>query len=347
VTAGSVCSWQASSSAGWIQITSPQQTGNGQAAFTVSPNTSGSSRSATVFIGALAVTVNQAGSPPRRFDFDGDGKSDISVFRPSTGVWYLLNSGQAGSYAAVQFGLSSDKLAPADYDGDRKTDVAIYRPSEGNWYIFQSQTGTVRIEPWGLAGDIPVPADYDGDGKADLAVRRPSDANWYFRRSVDNAYFTVAFGGPADQPIPGDFNGDGKADFVLYRAGAAAGDPSSWIIAYNAGVITGTTTQFGNSGDIALAADFDGDGRDNMVVFRPSNATWYTSLDPNTNYGGRQWGLPGDIPAAGDYNGDGRADFAVYRQGIWYVLHSNDLTSFAYSWGLDSDKVVPAVFNNQ
>jgi len=347
VTAGSVCSWQASSNVGWIQITSAQQTGDGTAAFTVSANASGNPRSGVVTIGARTVQVNQLGAGARRFDFDGDGKSDVSVYRPSTGVWYLLNSAQAGSYSAIGFGLASDLLAPADFDGDRKTDVAVYRPSEGRWYIFESQTSTVRIESWGLANDVPVPADYDGDGRADVAVRRPSNGTWYFRRSSDNAYFTVTFGGPSDKPISGNFGGDGRADFALYLAGATAGSPSSWIIAINDTTVSGNTLQFGINGDIAFAADFDGDGLDNMAVFRPSNGTWYTSLDPNTNYGAKQWGIAGDIPAAGDYNGDGRADYAVYRQGVWYLLHSNDSTMRTETWGLDTDKVVPAYLNAQ
>jgi subtilisin-like proprotein convertase family protein len=346
VTAGAVCSWQATTNANWIQITSAQQSGDGQATFTVSPNTSGNLRSAIVTIGAQTVSVSQAAAGARRFDFDGDGKSDVSIYRPSSGVWYLLNSAQQGSYSAVGFGLATDKIAPADFDGDRKFDVAVFRPSEGNWYIFQSQTNTVRIEAWGLAEDIPVPADFDGDGRADLTVRRLSNATWYIRRSVDNVYTSFANGLSTDTPVSGDFDGDGKTDFALYRAGATAGSPSSWVIS-NSGNGQTTLQQFGNNGDVAFAADFDGDGRDNMTVFRSSNGTWYTSTDPSTNYGARQWGVAGDIPAPGDYNGDGRADFAVFRQGIWYIQHSNDSTTRTEFWGLDSDKVVPSAFSAQ
>ena len=48
-----------------------------------------------------------------RFDFDGDGKADISVFRPAGGMWYLL--GSISGFTSFQFGVASDKLAPADY----------------------------------------------------------------------------------------------------------------------------------------------------------------------------------------------------------------------------------------
>jgi subtilisin-like proprotein convertase family protein len=343
VTAGNACSWQATTNANWIQITSSQQTGDGAATFTVAPNLSNNPRSGSITIGARTITVNQSGASAKRFDFDGDGKSDVSVFRPSTGIWYLLNSSQTGSYSAVQFGLETDKLAPGDFDGDRKTDVAVFRPSEGKWYIFQSQTSTVQIESWGLSNDTPMPNDYDGDGRADLAVYRPDNATWYIRRSIDSVYQATQFGQSGDKPVSGDFDGDGRADFALYRVGAVT---NQWFV-LNSGNGQTSLQQFGNNGDIAVPADFDGDGRDNLAVFRPSNGTWYTSLDATTNYGARVWGINGDIPAAGDYNGDGKADYAVFRQGVWYILHSNDSTTRTEFWGVDSDRIVPSAFNNQ
>jgi hypothetical protein len=39
-------------------------------------------------------------------DYDGDGRADIAVFRPSTGVWYLLRS--SAGFTGVQFGTAND-----------------------------------------------------------------------------------------------------------------------------------------------------------------------------------------------------------------------------------------------
>ncbi len=343
VVAGNVCSYSASSNANWVQITSLNQTGNGNITFNVLPNSTANSRSANVFVGGQNFIVNQSGSNGKRFDFDGDGKADLSIFRPSTGVWWSLNSGQVGSFSANQFGISTDKLTPADYDGDRKTDISVYR--DGIWYSIRSQTNTFRVDSWGLSTDIPVPNDYDGDGKADIAVYRPSDGTWYVSRSSNGAFQVAVYGLSTDKPVPADYDGDGKADFALFRIGLI-GSNASWLV-LNSGNNSSSSIQFGSSGDIAVPADYDGDGRDNFAVFRPSTGFWFTSLNPAINFGAVQFGMLGDIPVAADYDGDGKADISVFRQGIWYRIDSSNQAIRSNSWGLSSDSPIPGIFNRQ
>jgi len=137
-------------------------------------------------------------------DYDGDGRADFAVYRPSTGVWYYVRSGSNQiyplPYTSFKFGISTDVAVPADYDGDGRTDIAVYRPDPGIWYIWQSSTNSLRSERFGASLDVPVPTDYDGDGKAEPAVFRPSNGAWYLQQSRQG-FTGFYFGTAEDQPV--------------------------------------------------------------------------------------------------------------------------------------------------
>ncbi len=258
------------------------------------------------------------------FDFDGDGKSDVSVFRPSTGVWYrLLSSNQN---AAVDFfGLNRDRPTPADYDGDNKTDIAVYRPSDGTWYMLRSSDATVVQTQFGLEGDVPVANDYDGDGRSDLAVFRPSNGVWYELRSLGNQFAATQFGQSGDQTQVGDFDGDGIGDLCIFRSGV-------WYLELSADASV-SVTNFGLAGDKPVAADYDGDGKTDIAVYRAG--VWYLQQS-TAGLSIFQFGLGTDVPVPGDFDGDGKADAAVYRNGIWYLQQSTSGLAVFY-FGLAGD----------
>jgi uncharacterized delta-60 repeat protein len=256
-----------------------------------------------------------------RFDFDGDGKADQSVFR--NGVWHLLRS--QNGYTARQFGISTDKITPADFDGDGITDIAVYR--DGFWHLMLTQGG-YRGLPFGIAGDVPVPADYDGDGNADLAVYR--NGTWHVQQST-LGYVSYQFGISNDRPVPADYDGDGKTDPAIYRDGV-------WhLLRSTSGY---TSVQFGIASDIPVVGDFDGDATADQALYR--SGVWHV-LGSTQGYSSIQFGIASDVPVAADYDGDGKADLAVFRDGDWHILRSQQGFT-TVQFGTAGDKPVPAAF---
>ena len=272
------------------------------------------------------------------FDYDGDGVSDVSVFRRGTGTWYLQRS-RDGFYGA-QFGASNDRITPADYDGDGKTDIAVYRPETGFWYVLNSSSGTVAFDNFGIAEDLPVPADRDGDGRADLSVFRPSTGIWYYKRSIDGVWAGEQFGTDGDKPVVGSFDGDSRADVAVFR-------PSTGIWYWrnsSDGIVNGV--QFGNSTDLITPADYDGDGRTDVAVFRPSNGVWYMTASGNGAFSAAPFGASEDIPVPADYDGDRLSDLGVFRPstGTWYWASSSTGAFSALPFGSPGDMPTEAAF---
>ncbi len=266
-----------------------------------------------------------------RADFDGDGKTDLSVFRPSEGNWYL-NRSTAG-FAAINWGIATDVLTPGDFDGDNKADFAVFRATaadgQPDFYILRSGNFTVTGAAWGTTGDVPVIGDYDGDNKADMSVYRPSSNVWFILKSGGGAQFTT-FGLAGEIPVAGDFDGDGKADLTVFREGI-------WRSQLSGG---GTaTTNFGLPTDKLVPGDYDGDNKDDIAVYRPSSGVWYLRLS-GSGIVAITFGISTDVPVPGDYDGDGKDDIAVYRNGIWYLNQSTSGVAIL-SFGLTNDKPLP------
>jgi hypothetical protein len=273
------------------------------------------------------------GNVKSRADFDGDGRTDLSVYRPSEGNWYLNRS--TTGFGVVHWGISTDVPVPDDYDNDGKADTAVFR--NGAWFVLQSATGTVTGVNFGTPGDIPQAGDYDGDGRADYAVFRPSSNVWYILASGGSTIINT-FGTAGDIPVRGEYNGDGKTDIAVFRPST-----NQWWILNSGFFVSVSTYTFGTSGDKPVPADYDGDNRDDIAIYRPSTGQWWSIKSSDGGVTLVTFGISTDIPVPGDYDGDGRDDQAIYRNGQWWLNRSTAGVT-ALNFGLATDTPIPAKY---
>ncbi|HKP68357.1 MAG TPA: hypothetical protein VJV05_03670 [Pyrinomonadaceae bacterium] len=260
-------------------------------------------------------------------DFDGDGMTDVAVWRAFTGPdgtppGYWITFSSTNTTRMIPFGLTGDRNVLEDYDGDGKDDMAIYRVPEtqsgpGTWYYrgsFNNPNGNLTVVPWGMRygdqadqADDLYPGDFDGDGKADFRVQRRADISVPTSNTPAIFYTLTAagkvsydyFGWASDRSIPGDYDGDGKTDIAISRGFnmSCAACVTTWYIRYTSGI-------------------------------------------PDATF---QWGAGAlDQFAQGDYDGDGITDPTVYRragENNFYVLRSSDQAMGVFHWGADTSEV--------
>jgi hypothetical protein len=291
----------------------------------------------------VVVTVldNDVGIGTLGADFDGDGKTDYAIFRPSTSQFFAKKSSD-GATSVVTWGdaSQSDRPVPADYDGDGKSDHAIYRPATAQFFVKKSSTGAAEVVTWGIAagGDKPAVGDFDGDGKVDHAVYRPSTAQFFVKNSSDSSASVVTWGsaGSGDTPVVADYDGDGRADYSIYRKSTA-----QWYIKRSSDSATSVIT-WGErtTADVPVPGDYDGDGKADCAIWRPSTAMFIVRQSATTTAVVTTWGIAGasDVPVPGDYDGDGLMDKAVFRPSTANFIVQKSSTSTAIdtpvTWGI-------------
>jgi len=235
-------------------------------------------------------------------DYDNDGRADIAVWRPdvATQARFLILQSSTGTVRTELFGQNGDDpTVVGDYDGDGRADPAVFRCDSASpagtqcfWFYrgsLNNPGGNITYIPWGSVSqtslpDLPAPGDFDGNGRLDFIVKRrlnpipvgAGDAIYYVLQDNGTVSY-VYFGNYTDVDVRGDFDADGKKDFAVVRNAQTAGAQMTWYVRYSSAPATVFAVNWGlglgaqpNSGDYLVPGDYNGDGKTDFAIWRPS-----------------------------------------------------------------------------
>lgn len=275
-----------------------------------------------------------------RNDFDGDGRSDLSLYSPRSGTW-LISKSSFGTTSVKQWGWKTSIPVTADYDGDGIADYAIFDPASGNWFIIYSSSKQSVTKNWGAKKTIPVPADYDGDGIADIAVYDATQGNWFVKRSSNGLALSVQWGTSNSIPVPADYDGDGQTDLAVYDTKTGV-----WSV-LESSTASARTYNCGWASAMPVQGDYDGDGKVDVAVYHQASGQWFIRQSADGLTRQISLGSSMQVPVPGDYDGDGLTDAAVYDKASlkWTVLQSS--TGTAKTTKLGSSGSLPVLLQYQ
>jgi spore coat protein A, manganese oxidase len=303
-----------------------------------------------------------------KLDFDGDGATDIALYRegsrapdvaPQMSVWYYLNT-RTGQMGAVGWGRTLDVPTPADYDGDGKTDVAVWRwwdfviGDTSEWWVYKSSGGSLTLTYEFEPSYNKFSRNYIGDGRAEIAQlyqtnfsqdpNQPCFLSNYIIGDEQGNIIRKTVGDVCNQvptPVPGDYNNDGRSEIAVFSNQTF----KVWTPPYSSGYTTPNIVQTLNV-DAPAPGDYDGDGKTDFAGVKRQNGRllWRIKLSYFDVVAEIDYGLASDIPVPGDYDGDGRTDLAVFRRsnGSWWIRNSSTENIYLFYFGLSTDTPLAA-----
>jgi len=190
----------------------------------------------------------------------------------------------------------------------------------------------------------------------------PSTGMWLLRNSnsTGDPDIIVKFGGqPEDLPVAGDWDGDGRTDLAIFRGGTfirARLTPPTLCIPCQTFTFVQSVDEiaFGEPGDLPMAGDWDGDGKDDIGVFRPGKIGTFLlriplpapfcPLCPQTIFTTKTvaFGSAGQLPVAGDWNSDGKDEVGVFDPVITRFFLTEDFVdpTFIFLFGIGGDRPI-------
>jgi hypothetical protein len=217
----------------------------------------------------------------------------------------------------------ADTIDPDPLDPSVVPAARVGTRSETNPAFSLYLGATTQVTSFGLATDLPIIGDWDGDGLDNIGVYRPSTLRFYLDMNGNDVWDAAdrvagPYGASGDLPIAGDWNGDGRDEIGVYRPSNSFfyldfDDSGSWTAA---DLKRGTFGKRNN--DLPIIGDWDGDGIDDIGVYRPPYSYFYFDMDGDGTWSAGDlrsggFGVPGDKPVIGDWNGDGIDEIGVYR----------------------------------
>jgi hypothetical protein len=214
-----------------------------------------------------SLTSKNCTDRPVAGDWDGNGRSEIGLFRTSARRTTFVKRTAKGN-AYVAWGIPGDKPVVGDFDGDNVSQIGVRQRGAPNWYLRSRSGARAKVANVGATTDYPVTGDWDGNGRDNLGYYRFSSRTFYLR--ADSARLSkVVLGVTGEQPVTGDWNGDGRTDLGTYNQRTG-----KWTLRVPSGKgFTLRKVAWGRGG-MPVTGDWNGDKITDLAVWKPSTATF-------------------------------------------------------------------------